>query len=265
MASFRKYLVILGTVTACVGCAALFLIKRSPSKICGVKENGSAKIVIENGKNLKAYEQKPFAWAPRLNSYGEPQNFDLFTAPSIYYQDDKLVIKTYKSCIVDEILPLYLADISRRPYRIKIDGYTRQFDDDTSCLVRFRDIDSGVCDECDVGKTSDKLGITLKSFHVKKYENDGIYSERPVAVIYDKVFDENFELTNENKFFDNRYNVIIRDMKGNDFILKDRGDTVVIGDATCQLESFDVEGMTAKLLLTDSRGQKFHRTVHVAR
>ena len=111
--------------------------------------------------------------------------------------------------------------------------------------MRFRDIDSGVCDECDVGKTSDKLGITLKSFHVKKYENDGIYSERPVAVIYDKVFDENFELTNENKFFDNRYNVIIRDMKGNDFILKDRGDTVIIGDTTCQLESFDIEGMTA--------------------
>lgn len=216
---------------------------------------------IDENDKLLNYKKQPFAWTTQSTEESAIPNFDLFTPPSIFKNGNKYTIKTYNDIIIDDTFPLYLNSIQLRPYRIRLEGYTRVNDNNDEVVLLLRDIETGIHEECHVNTTSKSLNINIKKFELNEYEKNGIYYEEPCVTIYDNTVEQELKITNKKQFFDDKYLIIIKDINGNEYILKDIGDSVIIGDATCTLRSFDPKEEYAKLLLKDAEGQEFRKTV----
>lgn len=124
-----------------------------------------------------------------------------------------------------------------------------------------RDIETGAHEECRVDTTNKNLNVRIEKFELIGYEKNGIYYEEPCVTIYDNTTERELKITDKQQFFDDKYLIIIKDINGNEYTLKDIGDSITIGEATCTLRSFDPKEEYAKLLLQDAEGQEFRKTV----
>jgi len=211
-----------------------------------------------------SFVKKDFSWTRRLKKDLSCADFDLFTCPSMYKEQGKTIVKTYDTLIIDDTLPLYLSDIRSKPYRLKVEGYSQPKNNKPATVI-FKDIETGQYDECTVNNKSKSLRIQVLKFELQDYEKDGVYYEIPMVTIYDDVLNKKIILTNEQKFLEDEYLVIIKDFSGNEYTFYAIGDSVQIGEAMCTLRSFNKKEGTAKLSLKDANGHEFNKTVHLIR
>jgi hypothetical protein len=217
---------------------------------------------VKTDSEFLLFESKKFPWERRVNGDGDPQPFDLFTCPSVSRENGNLVVKSCDDLIIDDSLPLYLDGIRNKPYRLRLEGYT-QGDKKSNAMVMIRDIETNEYAECPVGDRCGALNIRVKSLEVRQIEKGDAYEEVPVVKIYDEIVRTELVLTNEQKFLDGENIVAIKDVKGNEYVIKNIGETVKIGEAECTLRSFNKKDGTAKILLRDAYGQEFHKTLHL--
>jgi hypothetical protein len=210
------------------------------------------------------FTKRDFSWIQRLKKDKSPIEFDLFTCPSAYKQDGKIVTKTYDTLFVDDTFPLYLSEIKNKPYRLKLEGYSQSKGND-KIVIMFKDIETGKNGECAVGDTCATLKLRVIEFDIQGYEKDGAYSEFPIVTISDDIIKKEIILTNEQKFLDDEYLIIIKDFNGNEYIFYNIGDNVQIGEATCVLHSFNKKEGVAKLSLKDAKGNEFNKVAHLIR
>ncbi|MDR1528804.1 MAG: hypothetical protein LBS22_04485 [Puniceicoccales bacterium] len=190
--------------------------------------------------------------------------FDLFTCPSVYSESGKTMVKPYDTLMVDDTFPLYLSEVRNKPYRIKLEGYS-QSKGDGKTVIMFKDIETEKYGECAVGDKCADLKLRVIGFDLQGYEKDGVYYEFPVVTISDDIIKKEIVLTNEQKFLDNEYLLVIKDFNGNEYVFSNTGDTVSIGEATCKLSSFNKKEGVAKLSLKDANGHEFNKTIHLIR
>ncbi len=240
---------------------AMLVLKISSDKNVNESIAVSSQYIINDDDAFLNYKKQPFAWTIQSTDELAVQNFDLFTPPSIFKNGDEYTIKTYNTIIIDDTFPLYLFSIKKRPYRIKLEGYTRVNGNDKEVIILLRDIETGAHEECRVDTTNKNLNVRIEKFELIGYEKNGIYYEEPCVTIYDNTTERELKITDKKQFFDDKYLIIIKDINGNEYTLKDIGDSITIGDATCTLRSFDPKEEYAKLLLQDAEGQEFRKTV----
>ncbi|MDR1890636.1 MAG: hypothetical protein LBQ23_00415 [Puniceicoccales bacterium] len=219
---------------------------------------------MEAESTLLYFTRRDFSWARRLKKDQSPVEFDLFTCPSVHREGEKTIIKAYDTLMVDDTFPLYLSEVRNKPYRLKLEGYSQSKGND-KMVIMFKDIETGKYGECAVEDKCIALKLRVIGFNTQGYEKDGVYYEFPVVTIYDDVAKKEIVLTNEQKFLDNEFLVVIKDFSGNEYIFYNIGDSVLIGEATCSLRSFNKKEGTAKLLLKDANGNEFNKTVHLIR
>ncbi len=240
---------------------AMLVLKISSDKNVNESIAVSSQYVINDDDDFLNHKKQPFAWTIQSTDELAVPNFDLFTPPSIFKNGNEYTIKTYNTIIIDDTFPLYLFSIKKRPYRIKLEGYTRVNGNDKEVIILLRDIETGTHEECRVNTTNKNLDVRIEKFELIGYEKNGIYYEEPCVTIYDNAAERELKITDKKQFFDDKYLIIIKDINGNEYTLKDIGDSVTIGDATCTLRSFDPKEEYAKLLLQDAEGQEFRKTV----
>ncbi|MDR1413730.1 MAG: hypothetical protein LBI56_02205 [Puniceicoccales bacterium] len=211
-----------------------------------------------------SFEKKDFPWSQRISSDGLLPNFDLFTGPSVFMENGKALIKTYEMLLIDDVFPLYLSEIKAKPYRLKVEGYSRSKSDNT-IVVMFHDIETDEYGECAVDDRSETLKMHVKEVEIQQQEKNGSVYETPMIRIYDESARREFVLTNEQKFLEGEYIVIVKDIAANEYIFYDTGDSVKIGEAECILRSFSEKDGSARLLLKDAQGQEFNKMVHLIR
>jgi hypothetical protein len=129
----------------------------------------------------------------------------------------------------------------------------------------FRDIEIGKYGECAVDERSETLRIKVIAFETQGYEKDGAYYEIPLVKIVDEISRKEFILTNEQKFLEGEYLVVIKDFNGKEYVFNSVGSSVQIGEATCTLYSFNAKDKMAKLSLKDANGQEFKKSIHLIR
>jgi hypothetical protein len=222
------------------------------------------KKTAEMESTLLSFTKKDFSWMPSLKKDKSPMEFDLFTCPSVYGESGKTIVKTYDILMVDDTFPLYLSEVRNKPYRLKLEGYS-QSQSDGKTVVMCRDVETGKYGECAVGDRCADLKLRVIGFNVQGYEKDGVYYEFPVVTINDDITKKEVVLTDEQKFLDNEYLVIVKDFDGNEYIFYNIGDSVSIGEATCSLYSFNKKEGIAKLSLRDANEHEFNKTIHLIR
>ncbi|MDR2628584.1 MAG: hypothetical protein LBC30_01155 [Puniceicoccales bacterium] len=225
---------------------------------------GNNKKTEEEGGTFLSFTKKDFPWTQGLQKDKSPMEFDLFTCPSVYSENGKTIIKTYGALMVDDTFPLYLSEVRNKPYRIMVEGYS-QSKSDGKTVIMFKDTEMDKYGECAVGDKCEDLKLRVIGFNTEGYERDGVYYEFPVVTIIDDISKKEITLTNEQKFLDNEYILIIKDFSGNEYVFYNIGDTVLIGEATCQLSSFNKKEGVARLSLKDANGHEFNKTIHLIR
>jgi hypothetical protein len=261
--NFRGKLVCLITIFAALGVGlSLFIFS-------GKKDTSKATANIEDSPEKKnqsetflSFARRDFSWKLHRTEEGEALPFDLFTCPSVHRENGKIIVKTYETLIVDDAFPLYLAEIKEKPYRIKVEGYS-QAKTDKDFIIMFKDVETNKRGECSVDEKCESLNLRVRAFEIQTTEKDGITFETPIVKIYDEALRKEFVLTNEQKFLEGEYIVVIKDMAGNEYALREIGKSIKIKEVTCTLRSFSKKDGMAKLLLKDARGQEFNKTVHL--
>ncbi|MDR2738083.1 MAG: hypothetical protein LBB18_04075 [Puniceicoccales bacterium] len=252
------------------------------------KGHSTGESIQKNSPSSKAdrakflsFDKLKFPWQYEFEG-DEIPNFDLFTCPSVTIENENVITKNYGELILDDAFPLYLSAIKDKPYRLKVEGYSQSNDnsrpakgntrsaknaptneDSIKTVIMFRDIETNKFAECAVDERSHELKIKVKSFELRESESNGVFFETPVVRIYDDILQKEFELTNEQKFIDGEYVVVIGDPDGNEYALREIGGKVKIRDAECTLRYFSKKDGVAKILLRDADGQEFHKTVHI--
>jgi hypothetical protein len=216
-----------------------------------------------SGGSFLCFKMEEFPWNQKLREDGSPMDFDLFTCPSAYLENGKIVLRPYDMLIADDTLPLYLSEIRRKPYRLVVNGYTRSTNGVS--IVMFRDIETNSYWECEVNGKNSAIKIQVKEFELREYERKGVLCEVPVVRVYDELKKREFVLSDEQQYVDGEYVVVIRDTAGNSYAFSEPNGSMKIGDAICTLRSFDPLEGTAKLLLKDANGNEFRKTVHLIR
>jgi hypothetical protein len=254
----------LGVVLILCSLGVIFSFKKSRTHLKVKPDVENHKKREEEGLTLLSFTKENFSWTQSLKKDKSPIEFDLFTCPSVYSENGKTIVKTYSALMVDDTFPLYLSEIRNKPYRIKVEGYS-QSKDDGKTVIMFKDIESEKYGECAVGEKCENLKLRVIGFNVQGYEKDGVYYEFPVVTINDNIIKKEITLTNEQKFLDNEYTLVIKDFSGNEYTFSNIGDTVSIGEATCKLSSFNKKEGVAKLSLKDANGHEFGKTIHLIR
>jgi hypothetical protein len=214
-------------------------------------------------ESFLSFDRKVFHWEQKLKEDGSSGDFDLFTGPSVFMENGKLLMKTYDMLLVDDAFPLYLSEIKMKPYRLKIEGYSKSKDD--AIVVMLRDTEADKYEECVVGQKSEMLKIRLKHAEIQQQEKDGVAQKIPMIRIYDELLRKEFVLTSEQKFLDGEYIITVKDMGGKEYVFHEAGDSVRIGEALCILRSFSKKDGSARLLLKGTNGQEFNKIVHLIR
>ena len=190
--------------------------------------------------------------------------FDLFTCPSIQRVDGKLVFRTYSETIVEDTFPIYLYAIRPKPYRIKIETYTMG-SNDMPPRITITDTETGKTIECVPGKRYPELRLFVKSFTTKELAKNGVLLEVPQLLVYDDDLQTDLQLTNSQKYLENYFIVVLRDTNGKEYIIRNVGEKIDIGEATCTLRYINPTEGYAKLVLTDANGHDFNKVVHLIR
>ncbi|MDR1596060.1 MAG: hypothetical protein LBR91_04045 [Puniceicoccales bacterium] len=265
MLGTRNKKLIFAIVVAMLGLTvALFVFVRGRGNSSTINYGDGDPSHDSDSKKLLKFTKKNIEWIQPLKEGDGPGDFDLFTGPYAYVENGKIVTKSYDILVIDDAFPLYLAEIKPKPYRLKVEGYSR-VKNSNLVIVMFHDIESNKYGECQVNDRNDELRLRVKNVEIKEKEVDGVIFEVPYATIYDEVAKKEFTVSNKREFVDGEYIVVIKDIGGNEYIFRDVGGTVKIGEASCTLHSFSKNDGTARLLLKDAHGQEFNKIIHLMR
>ncbi|MDR1232999.1 MAG: hypothetical protein LBJ75_01930 [Puniceicoccales bacterium] len=264
MSKHKKFFLFFGVVLILCSLWGIVSLKKNKNHLNMQLDVENQKKTEEEGLTLLSFTKKDFPWTQGLKKDKSPIEFDLFTCPSVYSEGGKTIVRTHDVLMVDDTFPLYLSEVRDKPYRIRVEGYS-QSKDNGKTIVMFKDIETEKYGECAVGDKCADLKIRVIGFDVQGYEKDGVYYEFPVATINDDILKKEIVLTNEQKFLDDEYLLVIKDFSGNEYIFSNIGDTMQIGEAACKLSSFSKKEGIAKLSLKDANGHEFNKTIHLIR
>jgi hypothetical protein len=250
-------------VVAAIAVAAFLAFEKNDTQVTKGIMEGDAPEKNDIEEFLR-FTKKDFPWPTRVDPDGTTLDFDLFTNPSACVEDGKVVIKSYDMLIIDDVLPLYLAGIKAKPYRLRLEGYSHSQSKNADSVV-LKDIETNRSGECFVNQRNNVLRVRVLNFELQIKEKDGLFFEIPMVKIYDEIVKKEFTLTNEEKLLEDEYIVVVRDIDGNEYTLWSIGSTVRIKDTECTLRFLNKKEGVAKLLLKDANGQEFNKTVHLIR
>jgi hypothetical protein len=264
MSGIKKFLVVVALVGA-VSAMGVFLFqgknRDGQQSKPPMPTDGSG---VPDGKNFLNFKRPPFGWIQPLNSDGAVAPFDLFTSPTIDVENGRVVVKTYDTLTVDDVLPLYLVAIKNKSYRIGVEGYTEATGGNPA-TVFLVDREANARAECQIGHRNSLIGVYVIDFRLEEQEKNGVLRAVPKVRVYDEKLSREFTLTNEDVLLDDDHIVILGDINGNQYQLPKVGATISIGKVTCTLRAFSKKDGMAKISLVDAEGHEFDRTVHLIR
>ncbi len=217
-----------------------------------------------NYEDLLNFEEKHIQWtlSETNNSKSSPPLFDLFTSPNIYTKGKQLVMEPCTQWQFDTVFPLRLKTIKNKKYRLQFEGYI-QPNQNSKYTIILHDIENDQVLRCEEGQSFNSLDFTITSFTIKTTERNDVLVNIPMVQIFDSRLKQNFELTNEVKYYDDQYDVVLESTDGATFILSEIGKEVKIGESFCTLESVDKENNTVSIVLIDANKQEFHKRLYM--
>ncbi|MDR1255636.1 MAG: hypothetical protein LBJ94_01765 [Puniceicoccales bacterium] len=214
--------------------------------------------------DLLNFNDQKVAWDVEKQPDGQPPCFELFTPPNVYREGKQVVMEPCTHWRFDFVFPLQLKYILKKKYRLQLEGYI-QTGAQSDTIVLIRDLEGEQTLRCSVGQSFKSLGFELLSFQLRTIEKNDMVTNIPVAKIKDTRDKLEAELTDDTKYYDNKYVAIVEDLDGQTYTLSDLQREVKIGESTCVLESLDAENNVISIVLVDANRQEFHKKLRILR
>ncbi len=197
-------------------------------------------------------ELEPSFWsAPGPQSPGQAWVYDVFTPPSIYYNeaDDRFVSEPPGIEARDEeVLAVEFVEFRRAPFRIQLTG---QAGSEGEYTLMFRNVETGRYYVTRLGRTLDEVDVEIIDFNIIREEVNGVVGRTSKAVILDQRSGEEVTLIQGETKYTDEPAIFVRTNEQPPRTINARlGEVFEVGEHTYRVEDFTLEPPEVILIKT---------------
>lgn len=152
-------------------------------------------------------------WPPaEPQSSGEEWLYDVFTPPKIYIDaEGNFTAIPPTGPVLPQPFGIYLEEISQKPYRIQIQGFSGDRSKPKECVLFFFDEERQVRFFIRPGQTNDEAEVEVLDFTIdREIDDNNVVNVTVIATIMDKRSGETVKLVDGERLLESEISIIIR-------------------------------------------------------
>lgn len=199
--------------------------------------------------------------APPPQSSGDDWVYDIFTPPRIYYDEvnDIFVVRRPGRGPGDRVeLEIEFVRFEEQPYRIQLTGYAGRDEDP---LITFLDNETGEVFMTRKNREVPEADMEVRSFNVRRVEQNGVVMRIPEAVIFDRRTGEEVTLVEEETRYLDEPAIVVTTSEDPPRTINARpGEMFDVGEYSYLIEEYTVDPPEIEILKYSPEREEPRRT-----